>query len=263
MIMGGDYDINIARDILFHYNAIFPYKEYMDLYYTVYQFNQTLKPNQRKFRILNLSYVYDWSKFSEHKIGFGRDEIFYKGDCDIYRAAIIKEHIIDKQEKILVLTGTIHAYTKSNPVSNKDNFLGGIIHSHLPEKTYTIQFHEYLGEGNEILDIENLIDRDKEQYYFDLSSSVIGDIKISFRSSDDNHTIVERKLKDIFDGYIYHTNLKDRTGCTIDYSFLGEHSIEDVIKNFPDPNWHEVPNTLQEYWELVNEYVDLSKRKAI
>lgn len=260
LVMGNNFDRDLARDIMFHYNVIFPYKEYMDLYKAVFDFNQTLDSNERMFRILNLSYVYDWSKYSINKLDHGRSEIFHKGECDVYRANIIQKHILDKTEKILILTGTIHAFTKLNPITNKQDHLGSILYNLAPNKVYSIQLHEYLGKTNEIAVIEDAL-IDDLPLGVDLNNHYIGESFLSFSNCNEDKEIKQYRLRDIFDGYIIHTKLNKRTGCTVDYDFLGSHTFEDVLNNFPDPNWHPIPTTLKDYWILVESYVDLSKRQ--
>lgn len=61
-VTGERYDEDIARRLMFNYNVGWAFKEYLDVYRTVWAFNRTLADSARKFRILNLSYKYDWAK---------------------------------------------------------------------------------------------------------------------------------------------------------------------------------------------------------
>lgn len=56
-----EYNEQLARDMMFYYNVGWAYKEYTDIYRKVWEFNKTLPADKKKFRIVNLSYQYDWT----------------------------------------------------------------------------------------------------------------------------------------------------------------------------------------------------------
>jgi uncharacterized iron-regulated protein len=57
------YDEESARDMMYFYNVGWAYKEYTDIYWSVWKFNKSLPVNAKKFKILNLSYQYNWSAY--------------------------------------------------------------------------------------------------------------------------------------------------------------------------------------------------------
>lgn len=63
LVTAETYDENLARQLMFNYNSGWAFKEYMDIYKFTWEFNKSLKKNERKFKILNLSYKYNWTSF--------------------------------------------------------------------------------------------------------------------------------------------------------------------------------------------------------
>jgi len=64
LVTAETYNENLARQLMFNYNPGWAFKEYMEIYRCAWAYNQTLTKNERKFRILNLSYKYNWATFS-------------------------------------------------------------------------------------------------------------------------------------------------------------------------------------------------------
>jgi hypothetical protein len=62
LVTGSDYDEEKARQIMFHYNTGWAYQEYLEIYRMAWSFNRSLPASVRKFRILNLSYQYNWAE---------------------------------------------------------------------------------------------------------------------------------------------------------------------------------------------------------
>ncbi|XMB72881.1 hypothetical protein RJI07_02970 [Mycoplasmatota bacterium WC30] len=263
LVTGKNYNKALARELMFHYNVIFPYKEYTDLYRAVFDFNKTLASSQRPFRILNLSYVYDWSEFTLPETEEKRRKVFYKGNTETYRFELLKEEVIKTNKKILILTGTVHALTKYRYKNRKNNYFGQYVYDYCPDKTYSIHLHEYF-DSKEMTNIspcngevERVCLQNGSACAFDLNSNKLGDLEVNGLYSNGYEKLL---LKDVFDGYIYLKKLDDRVGCTVDYEFLNDHNLLDILKQFPDPNWHVPPQNMEEYWEFVKDYVDLSKR---
>ncbi|MEP7129461.1 MAG: ChaN family lipoprotein [Chitinophagales bacterium] len=119
------YDEDIARKIMFHYNVAWAFQEYRDVYKKAWEFNRTLPQSARKFRIINLSYHYNWEGFEAPRTPENMATVFYKGTADKYRADLIEKEFFAKGEKILALVGTPHAYTQyanGQLLYNNDNF---------------------------------------------------------------------------------------------------------------------------------------------
>ncbi len=276
LVTGEKYDQTLARELMFNYNVIHPYKEYYDLYRTVYLFNKSLPKGSTPLRILNLSYKYNWEGYTPPKTPEKLKKVFHKGNTETYRTEIVKKEIIDKNQKILILTGNIHAWTKykypvvdylaKDFISFEDRTFGCLVHQLAPEKTYTILFHEYFTSKDIINkvspangEIERLLkEKGLEDVAFDLNDSYIGDL------SDDSFYSIgynDFKMKNLADGYIYHKPLNQRHACTVDKDFIKSKTLAKIQKNFPDPEWHPVPKNFEEYHKVIQDYVSSIESK--
>ncbi|MGL4337297.1 MAG: ChaN family lipoprotein [Turicibacter sp.] len=270
LVTSSIYDEEKARDIMFNYNVKWPYQEYLDIYKAAWTFNQTLSKMQRPFRILNLSYRYDWSNFNGIRTPESAKKVFYKGNIESYRYQVIKNEILEKNEKILVLTGTCHAYTNYKVFeysSNDDdfvrfqgNFLGNRLYNTYGNRIFSVLMHQYFinkdtlainvtpGNGK----IEEIMKQlNQRPCGFDLYNSPVGEL------SDNSYFSIgytNFQLKDYFDGYLFIKPLSETIGCTVDYDFLKGRSFLEVQENYPDSDWAPIPKTEDEYWKVVESF---------
>lgn len=276
LITGEEYDELEARRLIFNYNVKWAYKEYTDIYKAAWKFNKSLPKDAKKFRILNLSYIYNWKGFLGMRTPVSFKNIFHRGNIEAFRSNIVEREIMSKGEKLLILTGTPHAYTKfKNPVfdGNADQFYtvqGGWFGNRLYEKygsrIFNIILHQPSMNKNTLLPdatrgikiieavMENL---DNKSAGFNLVDTVIGDIP------DDSYNsiaYVNFTLKEVSDGYIFTKPIREQQGCTVDYEYLKGKKFEEVINNWPDKDWTPIPNNEYEYWREIEGYVDLNKR---
>ncbi len=98
------YNEQLVRDIMYFHNSAWPYKEYLELYKAVWDFNRTLKKGQKKFRMLHLSYQYDWENFEGEMTVAKRKKVFHRGGDEFWAKRVEKE-VIAKKEKVLCLVG--------------------------------------------------------------------------------------------------------------------------------------------------------------
>lgn len=271
------FDERKAKDMFFYYNVGWAYKEYFDIYKAVWEFNKTLKPDAKKFRIVNLSYQYRWEHF---KGGARTPEnmkaVFNLGTPDQFRTEIIKKEIINKDEKALIYMGHVHVFTKYRmPILkvNNDDFcdydegmVGNRLYKLMPGKIFNIMFHTpmfsktqynpaYVSPANG--ELENALQKlDYPQIGFDLINTPVGKLKdnsfFSFCHPD-------FKMEDFFDGYIFLKPFKHLTGCTYDDDFLTGKDWTYIENNFPDPDWRK-PKNLEEYKTEIKKYVNIKNR---
>ncbi len=271
------FDERKAKDMFFYYNVGWAYKEYFDIYKAVWEFNKTLKPDAKKFRIVNLSYQYRWENF---KGGARTPEnmkaVFNLGTPDQFRTEIIKKEIIDKNEKALIYMGHVHVFKKYRmPILkvNSDDFcdydegmVGNRLYKLMPGKIFNIMFHTpmfsktqynpaYVSPANG--ELENALQKiNYPQIGFDLINTPIGKLSdnsfFSFCHPD-------FKMEDFFDGYIFLKPFKDLTGCTFDEDFFTGKDWTYIENNFPDPDWRK-PKNLEEYKTAIKKYVDIKDR---
>lgn len=281
LVTGERFNEDLARELIFRYNVIFPYKEYWLLYKAVWDFNKSLQTNEPTFRIVNMSYIYDWSaspgpEYVDHPDTVRK--IFHKGTIEAFRADIIEKEVIEKQEKALILTGTIHAYSHfflpvfdylhKDFIRTIDTHLGNLLFKRFPNGVKTVALHQPFYKDGKRINQGLTIDQHLEALYLESKADTMA---IDFEESEYGNLIDHSylalgndalKLKEIVQGYIILNPLSKLTGCTVDHTFLDNHTLSEVLNQWPDPNWHAPVDSLTNYWQLVETYVDLSIRYA-
>lgn len=273
------YDEAVARRLMFNYNVAWAYREYMDLYRAAWELNRSLPASAPRFRILNLSYRYDWRGFNGIQTPDNVARVFHKGGTEPYRAAVVEREIIRRNEKILILTGVIHAFTRyATPVFDynadgfcrlDDRYMGNLIDRMIPGRACTILLHRPFddrqnGPAEKVHPAGGDIDRimsgfADQRVGFDLTGTPLGDL------ADDSFYAYghpDFRLRDLADGYIHEMPFHDYAGCTVDETFLAEADWQTVLEQWPDPNWHPRPTDREAYRRHVYDYVDMARRYA-
>ena len=277
LILAPEYNEDLARKLMFNYNSGWVFKGYTDLYKAAWSFNRTVSKSAKKFRILNLSYRYNWSSFSGYRTPEKIKKVFYKGNTEVYRFGIVEKEIIAKGEKILILTGDIHAFTRykfpvydflgEDFVKLENGYFGNLLYSKYPLKVYTILLHkpfmnlpdtkpELISPGNGAIEII-MQEMNNQPVGFDLVNSPLGKLR------DDSYYSLGYKnftLADFYDGYVFLKPIKQLSGCEIDTAFLTEKNWEQAKDNVADPDWRPRPKSLEEYWKQILEYADVPKK---
>jgi len=271
------YNEQVARDMIYFYNVGWAYKEYPEIYRAVWRFNKSLPGNAKKFRIINLSYQYNWSAFEVQGTPESRSKIFYKGTIDKYRAEIVEKQVIEKNEKALLYVGSVHAFAKFTSgisKSNNDNltdlddnlFLGNWLYKKHPEKVFNIILHCTFfsrpdKQGAEVSPANGAIEKImKSLKYkpvgFDLIHSPLSNLpdNSTYSQGYDDFSIGQ-----LFDGYIFLKPFDQMTGCAIDSQFFNNRSWAETKKQIPDPNWF-VPKNMDDYWAKIKSYVNIRQR---
>lgn len=277
LITAPEYDEKVARQIMFNYNTKWAISEYMELYKAAWKLNKSLGNNERKFKILNVSYRYNWTNFSGARSPENMQIVFPKGNTEDFRYKIIEQEILDKNQKILVLTGTIHAftfyqfphydYTSPGFVRFESRMLGNLLYSKYGDKITSIVLHQpfpnKLNHQPALVspangDVEKIIScLGNKQVGFDLKGTSAGKLIDSSYYSMGYRNF---KLENLFDGYIFLSPIKNLHSCNLDYQFVVNENFKEAVINFPDPDWQPRPDNLEEYWNLVKEYTNITKR---
>ena len=271
LVNAPEYDQDLAQEIMFTYNCTWGYQEYVDIYKAAWRLNRSLPQDAPKFRILNLSYIFRWDKFTP---GPRNPEnvaaVFTRGTVDKFRAEIIEQEVLQKGEKVLALVGTTHAFTKyGSPYFkyNGDNFcdydhdwLGGRLYRKYPGRVFNIMLHQAFNkrEGDSYIQIsplEGILEKimalnGNKPVGFDLLDSPMG------RQPDPS--IYSTCYKDftlgqLFDGYIFLKPLSQLEGCTPIKGFVNEQNIEEALRQFPDPDWHAPVKNLEDMVRFIDE----------
>jgi hypothetical protein len=276
LVTAESYDDNLARQLMFNYNPGWAFKEYIDIYKFAWTFNKTLKKNEKKFKILNLSYKYNWTNFSGQRTPENMKLVFYNGNIEVFRFKIVEKEIIKNKEKILIITGDVHAFTKykfpfydfasPNFVRFDGNYFGNLIYTKYPKKVFSILLHKPFNNypnlkpllvspaNGKIEQIMNLLSN--QPIGFDLNNTPLGNLpdRSYFSMGYQNF-----KLSDLYDGYIFLKPIKKLTPCTIDTLFINDTNWHNAYLNFPDPDWRPKPQSLAEYWKQIYDFADIIK----
>lgn len=258
LMTADEFDELQANRLMFNYNVAWPYVEYINLYKAAWQLNQTLKESDKKFRVLNLSYQFDWSEFQGFRTPAACQKVFHKGNIEKYRADLIEREIIEKHEKILVITGTVHAFTQyqypsfsgnnDNFVHYEKNFMGNRLFKKFPNQVGTILLHQPFQDKENlakiVLPANGVIEK---EFSYPSGFDLIGLKDESYYSTGYENF----KMSDLANGYIYLKPLNQLTKCTINYQFLDDIDFSLVTKNYPDPDWKKPPKNLKEYFEII------------
>jgi len=270
------YDEQEAREMFFYYNVGWAYQEYHDIYRAAWSLNHSLSEKDEKFRIINLSYRYNWSAFDGSRTPVSMSKVFYHGCPDAFRAKVVEKEVLSLGKKALIYMGGAHLYTTYKEVvldMNKeklyrfdDGFMGNRLERKYPGKFFNIVLHypfnAISGTHPTLVSpadgaIEAIFERmGNKPVGFDLAGTPLGELPDhSFLSIGYD----DFRMKDFFNGYIFFKPFKMLTGCTVDEDFFDEVPWNDIAPQQPDPYWHRA-ESLAEYCKQISDFVDLKKR---
>jgi hypothetical protein len=279
LVTGERYDEDTARRLMFNYNSGRAFREYMDIYRAAWAFNRTLPRAARPFRVLNLSYRYDWADAPVVRTPVNARRIYHRGPMDAFRAGVVQREVLDQGEKILILTGTPHAFTRyriplydfnaPDFVRFEERNLGQLLPKLASARVACVLLHQAFhskqhGDAQRVHPAGGAIDQVLEAFTnrrvgFDLVGSPLGDL------TDDSFYATgyeDFRLSQLADGYIYDRPFAEFESCTLDEAFLSEANWLEAQRQFPDPDWHVQPASLDEYWALIRALADVPARYA-
>lgn len=273
------YNENLARQLMFNYNTRWAIVEYMNLYKAAWEWNHSLPEQAKKFRVLNISYRYNWKKFEGARTPENMKQVFPLGNTEDFRCALLEREVLAVHEKILVLTGTIHAftsyrfpyydYTSPGFVRYENRFLGNLLYDKYGNKVVSVALHQpffnYPNQQPTLISpaagkLELIMEKSQNNPIgFDLKGSHIGELHdYSYYSMGHKDFI----LSDLFDGYIFLKPIRELSSCTVDYKFMNDTNWNEAVSNSPDPDWQPRPHDKEEYWRVVENFMNIEKRYA-
>ena len=273
------YNEKLARQLMFNYNTRWAIVEYMNLYKAAWEWNHSLPEQAKKFRVLNISYRYNWEKFEGARTPENMKQVFPLGNTEDFRWALLEREVLSVHEKILVLTGTIHAftsyrfpyydYTSPGFVRYENRFLGNLLYDKYGNKVVSVALHQpffnYPNQQPTLISpaagkLELIMEKSQNNPIgFDLKGSHIGELHdYSYYSMGHKDFI----LSDLFDGYIFLKPIRELSSCTVDYKFMDDTNWNEAVNNSPDPDWQPRPHDKEEYWRVVENFMNIEKRYA-
>ena len=277
LLVADKYDEQLVRDMMFFYNVGWAYKEYQEVYEAAWAFNQTLENGKRPFRILNISYQYNWGGVEGREPPNSEEDVFYLGTADEYRSALLEREILDKGEKALVLVGMVHAFTKykmpilrpgnENECELESDILGNVLYQNYPDRVYSVllhsPFYNFPGNNPFILQpangkLEDALVKYAKPVGIDLNSSELGKLKDDsfFGACSKNF-----KLADIFDGYIFLAPFEELTGTTFDPLFFIGKTWEETLSQMPVMGGNR--ESMEAFQTQIKAYANLKQRYSV
>ncbi len=277
LINAPEYDEQLARKLMFNYNTRWAIVEYMSIYKAAWEWNRSLPEGAKKFRVLNISYCYNWSEFEGARTPENMKKVFPLGNTEDFRCSLLEREVLAFNQKILVLTGTPHAftfyhfplydYTSPGFVRYEERFLGNLLYSKYGERVLSVALHQpFPNYPNHqpvwvspvAGELEVLMRKaDNKAVGFDLKNTPLGKLRDNsyYSMGYTNFT-----LADLFDGYIFLKPIKELSSCSVDYKFMDEMNWDRAVSNNPDPDWHPRPQSKEQYWEMVESFMNIEKR---
>ncbi|MEY1640140.1 hypothetical protein [Tenuifilum osseticum] len=243
------FDRKLLKSIYFKNNPVWGYKEYIDIYEVAWKVNKENPNSSLKFRVVNLAPPYDPCK---------EGGAWNNLDPDVYMANVLKKEIISQNQKALIYSGNLHAFTKYHqPLYDfeRDTLygytktrMGNIIHDSLNVKTFNINLHAGWISDNgwnaqRVLPVNGAIDSIMNMYSdkrvgFDVVNSPFGKLNSTdsyYALGYDNFT-----LDKYCDGYIYQFAFKDYQPITSEPEFYTSKNIHALRKYLRCIGWTEI-----------------------
>lgn len=223
LVNGEEYDPALALDIIresaIRTGLLWPYKEYVDTFKTVWELNKSIAEKSERFRIVFMCFDNNW-----HDLHYGNEEQkkasmlnFMEGD-KLYAEPIINEYE-KNQHKGLIWCGTTHAVTrlKGNGRNRPEKRTGGYLYQRYGSKVFQIMLHHFwhYRERGEDYALNGLLDKVLNAFDkpigFDIAGSPFADIKLprGFMWSIDNPGST---FANYCDGYIWLVPLEEFKG---------------------------------------------------
>lgn len=278
LVTAPDYDVAAARRIMFGYDTAWAYADYMDIYRAAWAFNRSLPPGAAPFRVLNLSYRYDWRAAGPVLTPARAKAVFRRGPVDRFRANLIRREILGKHKKMLALVGTIHATTRYAQLYYDYNaagfaradrrHLGNLLLAMAPGRVRSILLHQPFASASDggarlVQPANGAIEQAMRGLGnlpsgFDLGATPVGALPDSsyYAGGDPGFT-----LGRIADGYIFLAPLSRLTGCAVDPQFVNADNWSEAQARFA-VEIRARPATIEAYWQSVHQYADIAARYA-
>jgi hypothetical protein len=242
LIEGQRYDEQLAYDIARSHNwGLWGYKEYWDIFRTVWELNRSLPPEAEHLKIVGIDKRTDYQLDQLWRAGRLSDPALIKkaeNQPDIYKRDewmrdAIAGQILDKSLKGIVLVGFHHSFTHyAQPVVNEENKLARewermahLLHQKYQDKIFQIGLHgphpspamitdSYKGNGPVMTELlENIFaTAGNEPMGFDVVGSPFAGIR------DDEsyyfHWQPKRTFSELCRGYIFIKPMADLHPCS-------------------------------------------------
>lgn len=257
LVQAPHYDARRVRELMFEYNVAWPFVEYQDVARAVWAYNQVRPTGAPVFRVLNLSYRYNWRGWDGSRSPESLRKVQYFGPIDIFRANVLEREVFGRHTKSLALMGEPHAL-RSNVWPHPPAAVAGFIHPHRawtaqvvedrhPGRVRSVWLHTPVQDGEDMaLPCHGMLDALAlaEGPYGLLTpfDSEAGDLPLG------STFIPGITLAEAVDAVLSFGPVRDLRPCAIDHEFATHTNWHRVLDDWPDSDWNDRPSGVAQYY---------------
>lgn len=250
VVTASEYDEAAVRRLLFHNMTVWGYQEYEDIYRAAWNVNRSRAPHSPPFRVLGLMYRARWDLLRPEDPDSARAKVWTQGDPDAHMATVILDAIRAGTQRLLVYSGSHHAFTKylqpiydsdtKHLVRLSDSRMGTLVARALPGRTFTIFLHSPWTDPEDALvrPAAGVIDDALEgsglgPVGFDLFGTPVGAVAVPDTYYAIGHPGFT--VSDFADGWIWQKPFSQYEGCTVDQQFITPENFSEAVAFISNP----------------------------
>ena len=277
LVLGAEYDEDLARRVTLQQYVFWGYQEYVDIYRAAWEVNHSRQQGSPPFRVLGLNNSPDWShveESSDRDRGYVMKKVWH-GQTEEDWARVILDSVVARGEKMLVYSGMHHAFTEyRQPVVVNGQFvrfgemrMGNYVYDAIGKRAITIYLH---GPWNSAAGYDRGVVRPADGVInqamaeldpailpiaFDTRGTPFGDLK--GETSVYSHGYDDFRLAMFCDGYIYHRPFAEYEGVTPIAGFINESNIAYARAQSPDPSFRD--KSPADFNRAIARYAEVSR----
>jgi hypothetical protein len=251
------WDETLAREIVFRQFVWWGYREYVDVYKSVWALNQRLPEGESGFRIIGINDSPDWSHIEDES---DRDDpdvmrrVWRGGGEDHWAEAILES--VRSGEKVLVHCGIHHAFTGyRQPIVADGRFVqfdsslrcGNHVRADLGSRAVTVYLHapwvgpagygsHFRHPADGVIDAL-MLEEGPRPVGFDIVGSPFGELRIA--DAVYRHGYEDFRLKDFCDGWVYTRPISQYFGVSPIAEWINEGNLDRARMQSPNPLYRE------------------------
>ncbi len=255
LLSAPSYDEAEAKRISLSWVVTWGYQEYLDLYRAAWEFNRTLKPGAKPFRIVGLNVFTHYEYLQTEKDAENIEvlkKILSEGVSDAYMADVIQREFTDKKEKALVYCSMQHASVRFKDTQYAKNATdkklsetrrtAEITGERIGSRAGTVLLHGPWLDSASMVGVsypvngamDALIDAlpaDKKTAGFSVTGTPFASLEVKSGWWATDHPSLT--LGDICDGYIIMGPIADYKAVTPIKDFISKADEQYAVTNFP------------------------------
>lgn len=276
LLSASEWDVDLAREIAFRQFAWWGYREYVDIYRSVWMLNRGLPAGAPQFRILGINDSPDWSLVTTDADRNDPEimrEVWRDGGEEQWAGVILDA--VRSDEKVLVYCGIHHAFTEyRQPTVVEGEFrrfdrtlrCGNHVFAALAKRAVTIFLHapwngsEGYGSrmrhpADGVIDALMLAEGPRP-VGFDLDEGPFGELSV--KDAVYRHGYEDFKLGDFCDGWIYTKPISEYVGVTPIPGWVNESNLERARAQTPNPSFRQA--SVEEFNKGIARDAGISRR---